>query len=198
MPDTSQFISNYSEVERGRIVFAWNGKHAAEFVDANQDFRWSVVEHCLANPNLPTPLLLSHLFLADAEWSKEAWGSPHHFERLGALLLQRGEGDALASFSEGFNRSFDTFGACHAMSLSPELLERLSAATNSALAAATDETSRKLLSTLRDLFAKLAQGTASKGWATVAAGTPVTNIRVVWPRWYHRLWAKLMRNRNAA
>ena len=135
--------------------------------------------------------------MADAEWSREAWGSPRHFAQLGALLLQRGEGGVLASFSEGFNRSFDTFGACHAMSLSQELLERLSAAANTAVAAATDESSLKLATAARDLFAKLSQGTASEGWVTVADGTSASNVRVVWPRWYHRLWAKLTRGRSA-
>jgi hypothetical protein len=197
MHEAQSFIAGYSIAEQARIAFAWNGKHATEFVDANQVFRWSIVEHCLANPGASSPLLLSHLFLADAEWSQEAWCSPHHFARLGALLLECGEGESLASFAHGFNLSFDTFGACHSMSLAPDLLERLVAATNIAVAGATDETSLKALTAARELFAKLAQGTASQGWATVAAGTPVSNVRVVWPRWYHRLWAKITGSRGA-
>jgi hypothetical protein len=194
---TQSFIASYSSAEQARITFAWNGKHATEFADANQDFRWSVIEHCLANPSDPSPLLLAHLFLADADWSAEAWGSPHHFAQLGALLLQRGEANVLASFSEGFVRSFDTFGACHAMSLSPKLLAELSTATNAELAAASDESIVKRLTAARDLFVKLAEGTATQGWATVAPGTPVANVRIVWPRWCHKLWAKVTGGQRA-
>jgi hypothetical protein len=191
MHDKSSFIATYSTAEQPRVAFAWNGKHAAEFVDANQEFRWSIVEHCLANPSDPSPLLLAHLFIADAAWSTQAWGSPRHFAQLGALLLERGEANALASFAEGFVRSFDTFGACHAMSLPPQLLTRLSTATCAELATANDESIVKRLTAARDLFVKLAEGTATQGWATVPSGTPVTNVRIVWPRWYHKLWAKV-------
>lgn len=197
MHDTPSFIANYSAAEQDRIAFAWNGKHAAEFVDANQGFRWSVIEYCLANPKEATPLLLAHVFLADAEWSAEAWGAPSHFAQLGALLLQKGKADSLDSFSRGFNRSFDTFGACHAMSLAPELLESLKDAAIAAMAGTSDEASLKRLTATRDLFSKLAEGSASEGWATVTAGTPVSNIRVIWPRWYHRLWSILTRGRGA-
>jgi hypothetical protein len=44
----------------------------------------------------------------------------------------------------------------------------------------------------RELFAKLAGGTASQGWV-LSPGTPVTNVRIV-PRWQlgvAALWKKL-------
>ncbi len=185
------FVTSYSEIGQACIAFAWNGKHAEEFADANQDFRRSVVEYCLANSSDPSPLLLAHLFLAEAQWSAEAWGAPHHFAQLGALLLERGQAEALAPFSEGLVSSFDTFGACHAMSLSPELLEKLLTAVNATLAVTVDQSIHKRLTAARDLFAQLAQGTASKGWAMAAPGTTVSSIRVVWPRWYHRLWGRI-------
>ena len=185
------FDATYSSVDQSLISFAWNGKHAAEFEDVNQAFRWGVVDYCFAHPTVPSVLLVSHLFLADADWSREAWGSPHHFAQLGALLLERGGADSIDTFSVGFGRSFDTFGACHAMSLSPHLLAELSAATILAVASAPDESSRDRLTAVRDLFTKLTSGTASQGWATVAPGTPVSNVRIVWPRWYQRMWDKI-------
>jgi hypothetical protein len=191
MQDLPSFVAKYSPAGLAHIAFSWNGKHSTEFVDANQEFRWAVVGYCLANSGDPSPLLLAHLFLADADWSAEAWGSPHHFAQLGALLLQRGEVDALAAFSEGFVRSFDTFGACHAMSLSPSLLARLTIAVTAELATCNDEASVKRLTAARDLFAKLTEGSAAQGWATVAPGTPVSNVRIVWPRWYHKVWTKV-------
>jgi hypothetical protein len=106
-------------------------------------------------------------------------------------LLQRGEANALTPFAQGFNRSFDTFGACHAMALPPDLLVRLSEASRVAIAKAPDEDSKNRLVAAGDLFTKLAQGTASEGWVTVAPGTPVTGVRVVWPRWFHKLLEKI-------
>ena len=57
--------------------------------------------------------------------------------------------------------------------------------------ATNDEVAVKRLTSARDLFVKLADGTATQGWVTVASGTPVSNVRTVWPRWYHKLWAKV-------
>ncbi len=45
----------------------------------------------------------------------------------------------------------------------------------------------------RPIFEKLARGTANEGWTKVGPGTPVTNIRIVYPRWYHRAWQQLCR-----
>ena len=199
MQEASSFVGSYSQAERPRIAFAWNGKHASEFRDANQDFRWAVVTHCLASPGEATPNLLADLFLADAEWSAEAWAAPHHFAQLGALLLERGTSEALDPFSVGFVRSFDTFGACHAMSLSPQLLAQLSESANAAIATATEEPTLNRLVSARDLLAKLSAGTASQGWATVSSGTSVSDLQVIWPRWQHRLWQAVKRllGRNA-
>jgi len=191
MLDVPSFVAGYSRECHPSIAFAWNGKHAADFVDGNQKFRWEVVGHCIAHPEAAALPLLADLFLADAEWSREAWGAPQHFGELGALLLGRGGEEALVPFSQGFATSFDTFGACHSITLPPFVLARLTEATAVALAAEQNEAATKRLSACRDLFAKLTDGTARKGWATVAPGTPVSGIRVMSPGWLHKLRAKL-------
>ena len=191
MNDVAEFIAKYTEADRQRLAFAWNGKQAEEFQDANQEFRWKVVHACVASPKDASPLLLEHLFLADSEWSREAWCSPHHFAQLGGALLVRGEGAVLGSFAKGFIASFDTFGSCHELRLPAELLGRLAQHTEQALAGMSDEEQRKPLEATTALFGKLRDGSAIQGWATVEPGAPVTNIRVVWPRWYHRAWAKV-------
>jgi hypothetical protein len=191
MLDVPSFVAGYSREYRHSIAFVWNGKHAADFVDGNQKFRWEVIGHCIAHPEAAALPLLADLFLADAEWSRQAWGAPQHFGKLGALLLERGGDEALVPFSEGFSSSFDTYGACHAMTLPPFVLARLREATAVALAADRDEASTKRLSACRELFGKLADGTARKGWATVAPGTPVSGVRVMRPGWLHKLRAKL-------
>jgi len=181
------FVAGYSPADRARIDFAWNGKHADQFVDAHQQMRWDVVSYCLSAPGSAPSELLQHLFLADAAWTREAWGSPQHFGALAALLLQRGGEAVIETFASGLNASFDTFGACHEMTLSPELAARLAVVAQEKAAIATDDRMRKCLENAVELFAKLQKGTAQQGWAVVASGTPVRNVRVVWPRWYHKL-----------
>ena len=191
MISPAEFISEYTESSRGEIDFAWNGKHAADFQDSNQEFRWQVVNLCITQSGLASPLLLEHLFLADAEWAAEAWGSPHHFAQLGSALLEIGQEAVLDSFSKGFVRSFDTYGACHEIQLPKALLGRLSENIKEALSVATEENHLKRLEAVLELFTKLESETATQGWAKIEPGTPVSNIRVVWPRWYHRLWKRI-------
>lgn len=188
----ADFISRYAADQQPQIKFAWNGKHAEEFEDTNQEFRWQVVAQCIAQPELAPLNLLEHLFLADAEWAAEAWGSPHHFAELGTLLLVRGQEAAIDCFSRGYVRSFDTYGACHQIQLSQPLLSTLSVAASEQFARATEENQKNRLEAVVELLTQIEKNTAAQGWAQVGPGTPVSNIRVVWPRWYHKLWAKVI------
>lgn len=187
----SDFISQYTQASQVQIGFAWNGKHAQEFEDSNQEFRWQIANQCIAQPESASPVLLEHLFMADAEWTAEAWGSPQHFAQLATVFLERGQEAAVVSFSTGFTRSFDTFGACHEIQLSDHLRSRLTLYAKELLSQTADDSRRKQLEAVIELFAKLESKTATHGWAKVSPGTPVSDIRVVSPHWYHRLWAKL-------
>jgi hypothetical protein len=189
MTGVDDFISRYTPDLRKHIDFAWNGKHADEFEDLNQVFRWEIVNRCRAQPELASINLLEHLFLADAEWTTEAWGPPRHFANLGELLLKRGQVTALETFSLGYVRSFDTFGACHEIRLNSELLPSLAAASKEVLASAVDECQRKRFEAVFELLAKINSNTATQGWVTVMPNTPLSNLRVVWPRWRHKFWS---------
>lgn len=145
MQSISDFIADYADADRQRIAFAWNGKHAADFEDANQAFRWQVVEACLALPENASSLLLEHLFQTDVAWSREAWGAPKHFAQLGSVLLTQGKESVLDAFANNFPRSFDTYAASHHMQLAPELLSRLILHTEERLAMTTESTQRKSL-----------------------------------------------------
>jgi len=145
MQSISDFIAGYTDADRQRIAFAWNGKHAADFEDANQAFRLQVVAACLASPEAVSPLLLEHLFQADAAWSREAWGAPKHFAKLGSVLLTQGKESVLDAFADNFPRSFDTYAGSHHMQLAPELLSRLILHTEERLAMTTESTQRKPL-----------------------------------------------------
>ena len=186
-----EFINGYQAEDLARIAFAWNGKHANEFVDANQQFRWTVVRDCIENPSIARRELLEHLFLADAEWSRQAWGAPKHFADLGQILLQRGGCDAIDAFSVGFATSFDTFGACHGIKLSAEMLDSLLACARNKLSDASDSKSKTRLELMIELFEKILRSTAEAGWVALAPGTEVSNIRIVSPSWPRRLWGRL-------
>src|SRR5437763_1017089 len=125
MPSVAEFVSHYTEVDRPRIAFAWNGKHAQEFSDHNQHFRWEIARHCIEQPAQAPLLLLEDLFSADAQWSVEAWCAPHHFGDIAALFLVRGRTAVIESFVEGLYSSFDTFGACHHIQVPANVLREL-------------------------------------------------------------------------
>jgi hypothetical protein len=191
--DIIQFIEHYTPSERERIAFAWNGKHAEEFIDTNQSFRWAVVMECIANSERVPLALFEDLFLADADWAVQAWGSPEHFAQLGCALLVRGGSAALKSFANGFNASFDTFGACHEIQLPMGLLSSLITSVREMREVATDERQKVRLESTLELFQKLEGAKATTGWVKVASGTEVSDIQIVWPRWYHKVWGWFFR-----
>jgi len=191
MLSVEDYVANYTESGSERVAFAWNGKHATEFFDANQVFRWEVVRYCIGRPDEAPLRLLEALFRADAAWSREAWCSPHHFHSLAGVLLIRGREAVLDTFAEGLNSSFDTYVACHQLELQPDILAKLTAALHQRIAEAPTADHRRRLENTLKLFEQLVRGTASQGWFTLPPGTPVTNIRIVWPRWPHRLWHRI-------
>ena len=177
MSTVAEFVSQYTPASRDQITFTWNGKHASEFRDANQKFRWQVVDYCIAHKEQAPPILLEHLFLADAEWAAEAWGTPAHFAQLASALLERGQEAVLDTFAKGLVRSFDTFGACHYIRLPKPLLVRLAESAQASLAQATEQDHRKRLESVLELFAKLEKGSATEDWAIIAPDMPASNTQ---------------------
>lgn len=191
--EVADFVRGYAPGQVKRIQFAWNGKHASDFFDSNQAFRAAVVEYVRAQPGEASAELLTDLFKASASWAREAWGAPRGFEELAAALLTRRGEEALPDFRWGLGQSFDTFGACHQMRLDPVLAKKLQSAAEAGIAVVLTE-DKKAWEGMRDLFAKLAAGTATQGWVTVPPGTPVSNVRVV-PQWHLKLtafWKRLV------
>lgn len=191
MSNVQEYVTNYTAADAARVAFAWNGKHAEEFQDANQEFRQAVATYCIEHPEQASPELLATLFLADAAWSREAWGAPGHFAQLASTLLLRGSEAALDTFAKGLYASFDTYGACHHMQLPQPILRTLSEALRQRIPQGSDAQLKKCLEGALELFDKLQRGAAAQGWVTLPPGTPVSNVRVVWPRWYHRAWRRI-------
>jgi hypothetical protein len=177
--DVIKFIDDYSSEKINAISFQWNGKHASEFFDANQEFRTELTESVIKNPENVSVDLVRDLFIESSKWSVEAWCSPFYFSKLGEIILSKGGKQYLNDFLTGFIASFDTFGACHQMSLNKLTLNTLLLEIKERLQQKTDEGKKKQLEAGLDLFTKLASGTAHEGWATITENTPITNIRVV-------------------
>jgi hypothetical protein len=196
MSEVVEFIAHYAAPDRAKIAFSWNGKHASEFVDANQEFRWEVVKQCFEKPGVVPTALLEALFLADADWAKQAWGAPHHFAQLAGVLLERDGAAVLETFSVGLNASFDTFGACHELQLPPELLISLTASAQKILERPLEERQRICMESALELFKKMKSSTATAGWAKIASGTQVSDVKIVRPRWYHTMGAWLSQARR--
>jgi hypothetical protein len=191
MSSIQEYVTNYSVADSARVAFAWNGKHAAEFEDTNQDYRLAVATYCIEHPEQASPELLTTLLRADADWSREAWCSPGHFDQLASTLLIRGREAVLDTFADCLYASFDTYGACHHMRLPQHVLTVLSEALRQRISECSDDQQKKRLEGAFELFDELQRGVATKDWATVPPGTPVSNVRVVWPRWHHRAWRRI-------
>jgi len=186
--DADEYVATYPAGGDDAVAFQWNGKHAADFVDSNYAFRKAVIDHCLANPDLSPPALLPVLLSADA-----AWCAPNHFGALASLVLVRCSSEVLPLFARSMNASFDTFGASHEIEIPEPIIESHLTELRRLVSSETNAEVQTQLTSALELFEKLARGTANEGWTKVGPGTPVTNIRIVYPRWYHRAWQQLCR-----
>lgn len=178
-PSVVEFALRYTTDQSEAIRFAWNGKHAAEFQDENQEFRWSLAQLIISEPDLVPIVLIRDILLEDATWSHEAWCAPHHFAGLLSILLQRGGREYLGDFAAAMNATFDTFGAAHEVVIPQQQAHELLQEAELHLLIETDVRRRSELESARELFRKLIEGNATQGWATVPPGTPVRNIRVL-------------------
>ncbi|HZR34418.1 MAG TPA: hypothetical protein VFA75_03505 [Nevskia sp.] len=166
-----QFVGSYTPGPDTAIAFAWNGKHAAEFSDANDTFRSEVAAYCLSHPERPSAPLLADLLIADAKWSAQAWSVPNRFPDLAALFLVMAGPAALPVFRTCVFASFDVYGACHQMRLPADALQSLLTAVNEQITASSDESEKKQLQSLAELFTGIAAGTAAKDWVRVGRGS---------------------------
>lgn len=147
--------------------FEWNGKHAGDFVDANQEFRRAVRQAALGDPSAFPLELFRHLAAEEAEWSREAWCAPEDFPELLAALLRRGGREAIRDFAAAANFTFDTFGAAHEVRLTRDEADEYLDAARELLNSETDEQARAALKSTVELLEKLRDGNAADGWVAV-------------------------------
>ncbi|WP_321473567.1 hypothetical protein [uncultured Paludibaculum sp.] len=174
-----KFALDYDGQQRVAIRFAWNGKHADEFRDENQELRWSLAKLVLAEPDSVPLVLVRDLLMEDSAWSHEAWCAPHHFAGLLSILLLRGGREYLFDFAAAMNATFDTFGAAHEVAISSEKAHDFLREADAHLLVETDPRRRSELDGAKELFQKMIDGNAANGWVKIPPGTPVRNIRIV-------------------
>ena len=121
--EIEEFIRSYCSSDQERIKFRWNGKHASEFEDPNQEFRLSVIKYVISHEQEYSGELLRDLFEAETLYSREAWCVIDGLGTLGLKLLQQGKSQFVMDFLRGKYRCFDTEMVVSANSLSIPLLK---------------------------------------------------------------------------
>ena len=137
--DTTSFINSYDRDSRDRICFAWNQKHAGEFVDENDSFRQQAIAAVVAEPGKAGLDLVGDLFEAEAQWSKEAWCVRDPFAALGSILLKRGGTEQFDRFARWFGASMDIYCQYHAMGIDPVTPASLISEVDRRLAGISDD-----------------------------------------------------------
>ena len=107
MDDIRAFISNYQPSDEVRIKFDWNGKHAEDFRDGNQEFRGKVRKAVIDDVSAAPVILVRDLFRAETKWAVQAWGVVEGVDVLAEGLLRRGGTAYLDDFLEGKYSCFD-------------------------------------------------------------------------------------------
>ena len=104
------FVETYTD-DASAISFAWNGKLADEFEDANEAFRCAVIDCVIADPErAPLPLLVE-LYRALADHSAEAWSIDQRVETIARLMLVKGRSAVAYDYIDGARKSFDAMCA---------------------------------------------------------------------------------------
>ena len=177
-----QFSTGYrSQVDLERISFKWNGKHAEEFDDQNGEFRRTVAEFIIDSKEAVPYELIRDIFIEDAKWAKEAWGTSNIFPSIAEKMLKVGQEYAILDFLYGFSMSFDTYACCHTIDLSGIDLQKFINFIDNQINEESDETTLKMLEAGREFFTKHLQGNAADGWVGLKPGVPITNIKVIHP-----------------
>jgi hypothetical protein len=139
------FICDYSIQNYPLIQFAWNGKHADDFVDSNYDFRKEVLEIVCSRKEAPI-LLVRDLFVAETEWAKQAWCvEDDDVRELAQQLLDRGKQEFAIDFLRGKAQCFDTAMCCATVKIDKKISEAIVLHLRNTLRTIENETDKTLI-----------------------------------------------------
>ncbi|MGG1518064.1 hypothetical protein ABE504_21785 [Paenibacillus oryzisoli] len=107
--EAALFANGYRAEQAEFICFKWNGKHANDFIDDNLAFRREVIQYIEANQYEGVcGVLLKDLVVAEAQYSKEAWGIYRNYPALAKSLIRSTGTVYLDDFFQAAFMCFDT------------------------------------------------------------------------------------------
>jgi hypothetical protein len=109
MVTVKDFVRTYTPEAEPQIAFAWNGKHASEFVDSNTQFRRDVCIYFEEEKDAFALPLIAALYKAETHFAKEAWGVNRAVSSLAQELLERGGIEYLDVYLTGARCGMDAF-----------------------------------------------------------------------------------------
>ncbi|RTE02655.1 hypothetical protein [Paenibacillus whitsoniae] len=110
--EAALFAKSYQAEQAEFICFKWNGKRANEFIDNNLAFRREVITYIEANQYEGVcGILLRDLLVAEAQYSKEAWGIYRNYPALAESLIKSTGTVYLDDFLKAAFMCFDTYCA---------------------------------------------------------------------------------------
>jgi hypothetical protein len=120
------FINNYSEEQKLKIDFKWNGeKDYKKWGDENLEVRREVIEYVLSENIVAPDILIKDLFEIEATFSREAYGAGDILADLGDLLLNQTGSKFVEVYFVGKGQSFDTENTVIPYGVSKEKLESI-------------------------------------------------------------------------
>lgn len=149
--EVQSFVIDYTSKNEPSICFAWNGKHADQFVDSNGELRQAVLELVLADPKAAPLELVRDLFKAETEYSKEAWCISYGIGVLAERLLREDPERYLEDYLQGKFQSFDAHCGS-AFSVDHDLARRLLNLAEQRLATELAAERREVLEDGKKLF----------------------------------------------
>lgn len=103
------FVRTYTPQAETQIGFAWNGKHAGEFVDTNMQFRQELCDCFEEEKDTFSLTLIAALYKAETLFAREAWGVNSVVSELAQALLERGGVEQLDVYMAGVRCGMDAY-----------------------------------------------------------------------------------------
>ncbi|KRF31634.1 hypothetical protein [Paenibacillus sp. Soil787] len=180
--DLLSFSTGYKINNRNLILFDWNGKHANEFVDSNQQYRRSIIKFVIENEQIFFPVeLIRDLFLEEAKWSVQAWSVEFDFHKLGEKLIRYGKDKFLNDFLVGAFSSFDTYCSSRMMNLQRFEIESVIEELKKRIKDPESKDYKDKYESGIELFESYLKGNQREGLIQLTGDVRVSNIKVIKP-----------------
>jgi hypothetical protein len=180
--DLLSFSTGYTSQDQVKFSFNWNGKHAKELVDSNQEFRRNLIKFVIENDQLYFPIdLIRDIYLEEAKWSVQAWSVGFDFHKLGERLIRFGKNMYINDFLIGAFSSFDTYCSSRMMNLEIFEVELVLEELKRRLKDPDFKEYKDKYESGIELFESYIKGNQRQGLYQLNGDVQVTNVRIVKP-----------------